>query len=101
MIAAPGRDKEICIAIVVIIAGANAFSPATRAQSHFVGDVAKVIVSLVVIHAVCAAHTGKNEQVKESVIVVVDKGDPAAGCFNDVMLRSCSPVWKNLRQPCF
>src|SRR6185437_9024340 len=51
----------------------------------------------VAIHAVCSAVAREHEQIEPAVVIVVDPGDPAAGCFNDVLLRNRSAVREYVR----
>src|SRR6185312_16904680 len=98
MILAPVSDEQIGIAVVVEIARTHSFCPTGRTEAEDIGYVAKLAVALIVVHAIRAALSGEDEQVKQAIIVVIDERDPTAGGLDDVLLRSAAAVRKRIRQ---
>ena len=100
MILAPVSDEQIGIAVVVEIARADSFGSTGRVKAERIGYVAKLAVALIAVHAIRAALPGENEQVKQTVVIVIDERDTAAGGLDDVLLRSAAAVRKRIRQTC-
>jgi hypothetical protein len=51
-----------------------------------------------VIHPVGSALHRENEKIQQTVVVVIDKTDPAACSLDDELLRCRSTVWKDIGQ---
>src|SRR5690348_1345896 len=89
------RDVEIVPSVVVVVADANALSPAGRGQARLGGHIGKSAIVIIVIEAVgrplaCretlepGAIDEKN--VGPAVVVVVKNRDAGPGGLNDVPL---------------
>jgi len=94
LIAVVGHE-QIDVAVVVVVAGADALSPAAAGDACLVGDVGKRAVAFVSIQVadrcIVARRSLQTRTVDEKdvwppVVVVVDDGDAAARRFEDVLL---------------
>ena len=83
---APVSDEEIGIAVVVVIARADALRPAGASNSHLLGDVAVAAPAFVVVEARGRAVAAGHEDVEQAVVIVVEEAHAAAGGFDDVGL---------------
>ena len=94
----PVGDEQIGIAIVIVVAGADSLRPAFASKPERFGYVAKLAAALVVVHAAGRARSGGDEDIGQTVIVVVDKCDAAARRLDDELLRSAAAVRNRRRQ---
>ena len=95
---APIGDEEIGIAVVIVIAGADAFGPAGSGDSHFSGNVSETACAFVVIEARWRTVATGYEGVEESVIIVIEEGDAAAGGLDYIGLRFHAAVGDDARE---
>ena len=88
-------DVQIVEAIVVVVARADALSPAGGAQAGFVGHVGEGAVVIVVKEMIGGSRRSglrtergavHDEDVGPTIVVVVEDGDAAAGGLDDVLL---------------
>ena len=89
---APIRDKQVGVPVVVVIAGADALTPAVRDQTHAPCDVGEVIAPVIVVEPIAAALAGDNEDIQEAVVVIVQECYPASGGFNNELLRGRAAI---------
>jgi hypothetical protein len=75
---APIGDEEIGEAVVIIIAGADALSPAGVGQPELARYLAETAAALVVIHAAGTARSRDDKDIEQPVVIVVDESDAAA-----------------------
>ena len=98
---APVGDVEIEAAVAVEIAGAGAAAPGRQVHARLLRDVLELPSPEVAIERVpvrdalaCRRQLGTGDQidVEQSVAVVVEQGDAAAGRFEDVVLGRTAAV---------
>src|SRR5690349_18609637 len=102
MIGAPCGDEQIRIAVVIVVARANAFRPGIEGlrQPYFGRDIGEAVVPFVMVQAVISARPGEQEDVEQPIVVVIDECRAAAGGFDDEPFRLRAAVRKRLRQAC-
>ncbi len=95
MVLAVVSDVEIFPAIVIVVADADALSPAARGQARFRGDIGERAIVIVVVEMIRRAVAGfrrfqgctvDDEDVRPAIIVVIEDGDACSGCLDDVLL---------------
>src|SRR2546425_10566760 len=88
-------DEEVVEAVVVVIADANALSPAGMNEAGFDGDIGEGGVAIVFEEAIGGraarrktfeASAGDEKNVEPAVVVVVVEGDAAAGGFEQIFV---------------
>src|ERR1035438_2421020 len=89
----PATDEEIVEAIVIVVAHTNTRCPHGTLQSGLLRHVGEGAVAVVFVQAVGGPGRGAGEQgtagdkdVEPAVVIVVEKGDPAAVGLQDVFL---------------
>jgi hypothetical protein len=99
-------DIEIAEAIIVVIADADALSPAGASEAGFFGDVGKSAVVIVAVEMICECGCSRdrcgiegravdNENVRPPAPVVIENGDTGTCGLDDVFFlctrrRRCS-----------
>src|SRR5258708_7519013 len=91
---APIRNEQIDVTGVVVVASANALTPAIGQQARFRGDVAETIVPLVVVKPIAAAFARDHEDIQQPIVVVIEQRNSASCCFNNELLRSYAAIWE-------
>ena len=88
-------DVKIFPSVVVVVANANALSPAGRGQAGFGGHVGEGSVMIVAVQMIAGALPGRKpfelraihqKDVGPAVVVVVENRDAGSGGFDDVFL---------------
>ena len=98
-ILAPIRNKQVRESIVVIIARTHPLPPARMRQADLFCGLTKRAVAFVVIHPVRGTGPGYQEDVQQSVVIVIDHRDAATRRFHDELLRLIPAVWDRLGEP--
>src|SRR5205814_1707894 len=90
-------DEQIDVTVVVVVAGADRLSPAGCREAGFAGHVGE---RAVVVIPVQVAHRGglsvrrlqacavDQKNIRPPVVVVIEDGDAAARCLEDVLLAA-------------
>ncbi len=89
---APICHKQIDVAVVVVVAGADALTPAIGQQTRFGCDVAEMIVPVIVVEPIAASFARDDEDIQEPIVVVIEQRNSASCCFDDELLRSYAAV---------
>ncbi len=88
-------DENIVEAVVVVIADANALSPAVMDQTGFCGDVGEGAVAIIfekmrnwflALGKSFEAPAVHQENIQPVVVVVIVESDAAAGCFEQIFV---------------
>src|SRR5580704_2414120 len=104
------RDVEIFIAVIVVIADANALAPSGVSQACFLSDVSESSVMIIMIEMACVSFSGRrrvkagaidDENVGPAVVVVVENGDPGSRGFNDVFFCVHAAENHRIGETCF
>ena len=91
--------EQVVVTVVVVVAGRNALSPSAGAKARLARHINERAVPLVAIEMArrCVVDPGsrpagavEQEDVRPIVVVVVDDGEAAPGCFQDVVFGAFS-----------
>ncbi len=87
-------DEDILETVIVVIADGDACSPTGPNETSLFGYVFECAVAIVPVQAVRSARGDggcvetaavQHENVEPAIVIVVEEGDAAAGCFEDVI----------------
>ena len=95
-----GGDKEVIVAIVIVIADSHAHAVQLHVQTSFVGHIGERAIVIVVIELECRvlanvagpAHAVDEENVGPAVVVVIDEGDARAHRFREIFFAEGAVV---------
>ena len=89
-------QEQIIVAVVIVIADADAVTPARMAESRFLGHIGESAVAIVVIEVICRFLAGgkslvlgavQQEDIEPAIVVVIEEGDSTTVGLHDVLLR--------------
>src|SRR5690348_4699021 len=82
---APISYEKVRVAVVVIISSADTLAPTFTRKTQLASCFPELLCALVVIHPAWRARTRDNEDVEETIVVIVDERHTAAGGLDDVL----------------